>query len=389
MKIAVFGLGYVGLANAVLLAKDHEVCAVDIDERKVELVNRLESPIADVEIEEAFKEGDLELSAVTNAKEALEGARFAIIATPTDYDVDTDFFNTSSVEDVLNQIEFLAPTVTTVIKSTIPIGFTERMESVHPSMKLVFSPEFLREGRALYDNQHPSRIICASSHADEAAEFAQLLATSSLESDVPILNINTTEAEAVKLFSNTYLAMRVAYFNELDTYAVTHGLNTKHIIDGVSLDPRIGSHYNNPSFGYGGYCLPKDTRQLLANYKGIPQTLISAIVESNLLRKHFIAEQILKKRPSTVGVYRLTMKAGSDNFRSSAIQDVMNILRNNGVEIVIFEPTLNDEVFDEMPVINDFDVFAEKADVILANRLDDTLKDSGASIVTADIYARD
>lgn len=389
MKIAVFGLGYVGLANAVLLAKDHEVCAVDIDERKVELVNRRESPIADDEIEEAFKEGDLELSAVTNAKEALEGARFAIVATPTDYDVDTDFFNTSSVEDVLNQIEFFAPTVTTVIKSTIPIGFTERMESVHPSMKLVFSPEFLREGRALYDNQHPSRIICASSHADEAAEFAQLLATSSLEPDVPILNINTTEAEAVKLFSNTYLAMRVAYFNELDTYAVTHGLNTKHIIDGVSLDPRIGSHYNNPSFGYGGYCLPKDTRQLLANYKGIPQTLISAIVESNLLRKHFIAEQILKKRPSTVGVYRLTMKAGSDNFRSSAIQDVMNILRNNGVEIVIFEPTLNDEVFDEMPVINDFDVFAEKADVILANRLDDTLKDSGASIVTADIYARD
>lgn len=389
MKIAVFGLGYVGLANAVLLAKDHEVCAVDIDERKVELVNRLESPIADVEIEEAFKEGDLDLSAVTNAKEALEGARFAIIATPTDYDVGTDFFNTSSVEDVLNQIEFLAPTVTTVIKSTIPIGFTERMESVHPSMKLVFSPEFLREGRALYDNQHPSRIICASSHADEAAEFAQLLATSSLEPDVPILIINTTEAEAVKLFSNTYLAMRVAYFNELDTYAVTHGLNTKHIIDGVSLDPRIGSRYNNPSFGYGGYCLPKDTRQLLANYKGIPQTLISAIVESNLLRKQFIAEQILKKRPSTVGVYRLTMKSGSDNFRSSAIQDVMNILRKNGVEVVIFEPTLNDEVFDEMPVINDFGVFEEKADVILANRLDDTLKASGASIVTADIYARD
>lgn len=389
MKIAVFGLGYVGLANAVLLAKDHEVCAVDIDERKVELVNRLESPIADVEIEEAFKQGELKLSAVTNAKEALEGARFAIIATPTDYDVDTDFFNTSSVEDVLNQIEYLAPTVTTVIKSTIPIGFTERMESVHPSMKLVFSPEFLREGRALYDNQHPSRIICASSHADEAAEFAQLLAASSLEPDVPILIISTTEAEAVKLFSNTYLAMRVAYFNELDTYAVTHGLNTKHIIDGVSLDPRIGSHYNNPSFGYGGYCLPKDTRQLLANYKGIPQTLISAIVESNLLRKQFIAEQILKKRPSTVGVYRLTMKAGSDNFRSSAIQDVMNILRKNGVEVVIFEPTLKDDVFDEMPVINDFGVFEEKADVILANRLDDTLKDSGASIVTADIYARD
>lgn len=389
MKIAVFGLGYVGLANAVLLAKDHEVCAVDIDERKVELVNRLESPIADVEIEEAFKQGELKLSAVTNTKEALEGARFAIIATPTDYDVDTDFFNTSSVEDVLNQIEYLAPTVTTVIKSTIPIGFTERMESVHPSMKLVFSPEFLREGRALYDNQHPSRIICASSHADEAAEFAQLLAASSLEPDVPILIISTTEAEAVKLFSNTYLAMRVAYFNELDTYAVTHGLNTKHIIDGVSLDPRIGSHYNNPSFGYGGYCLPKDTRQLLANYKGIPQTLISAIVESNLLRKQFIAEQILKKRPSTVGVYRLTMKAGSDNFRSSAIQDVMNILRKNGVEVVIFEPTLNAEVFDEIPVINDFGAFEEKADVILANRLDDTLKVSGASIVTADIYARD
>lgn len=389
MKIAVFGLGYVGLANAVLLAKDHEVCAVDIDERKVELVNRLESPIADVEIEEAFKQGELKLSAVTNTKEALEGARFAIIATPTDYDVDTDFFNTSSVEDVLNQIEYLAPTVTTVIKSTIPIGFTERMESVHPSMKLVFSPEFLREGRALYDNQHPSRIICASSHADEAAEFAQLLAASSLEPDVPILIISTTEAEAVKLFSNTYLAMRVAYFNELDTYAVTHGLNTKHIIDGVSLDPRIGSHYNNPSFGYGGYCLPKDTRQLLANYKGIPQTLISAIVESNLLRKQFIAEQILKKRPSTVGVYRLTMKAGSDSFRSSAIQDVMNILRKNGVEVVIFEPTLNAEVFDEIPVINDFGAFEEKADVILANRLDDTLKVSGASIVTADIYARD
>lgn len=389
MKIAVFGLGYVGLANAVLLAKDHDVCAVDIDERKVGLVNRRESPIADAEIEKAFKEGDLKLDAVTNAKEALEGARFAIIATPTDYDVDNDFFNTSSVEDVLNQIDYLAPAVTTVIKSTIPIGFTERMESVHPTMKLVFSPEFLREGRALYDNQHPSRIICASTHADEAAEFAKLLASSSLESDVPTLITNTTEAEAVKLFSNTYLAMRVAYFNELDTYAATHGLNTKHIIDGVSLDPRIGSHYNNPSFGYGGYCLPKDTRQLLANYKGIPQTLISAIVESNSLRKKFVAEQILKMSPSTVGIYRLTMKSGSDNFRSSAIQDVMTILQESGVEIVIFEPTLSDESFDGMPVINDFNGFEKKADVILANRMDDALKASGTPIVTADIYARD
>lgn len=389
MKIAVFGLGYVGLANAVLLAKDHDVCAVDIDERKVGLVNRRESPIADAEIEKAFKEGDLKLDAVTNAKEALEGARFAIIATPTDYDVDNDFFNTSSVEDVLNQIDYLAPAVTTVIKSTIPIGFTERMESVHPTMKLVFSPEFLREGRALYDNQHPSRIICASTHADEAAEFAKLLASSSLESDVPTLITSTTEAEAVKLFSNTYLAMRVAYFNELDTYAATHGLNTKHIIDGVSLDPRIGSHYNNPSFGYGGYCLPKDTRQLLANYKGIPQTLISAIVESNSLRKKFVAEQILKMSPSTVGIYRLTMKSGSDNFRSSAIQDVMTILQESGVEIVIFEPTLSDESFDGMPVINDFNGFEKKADVILANRMDDALKASGTPIVTADIYARD
>lgn len=389
MKIAVFGLGYVGLANAVLLAKDHDVCAVDIDERKVGLVNRRESPIADAEIEKAFKEGDLKLDAVTNAKEALEGARFAIIATPTDYDADNDFFNTSSVEDVLNQIDYLAPAVTTVIKSTIPIGFTERMESVHPTMKLVFSPEFLREGRALYDNQHPSRIICASTHADDAAEFAKLLASSSLESDVPTLITNTTEAEAVKLFSNTYLAMRVAYFNELDTYAATHGLNTKHIIDGVSLDPRIGSHYNNPSFGYGGYCLPKDTRQLLANYKGIPQTLISAIVESNSLRKKFVAEQILKMSPSTVGIYRLTMKSGSDNFRSSAIQDVMTILQESGVEIVIFEPTLSDESFDGMPVINDFNGFEKKADVILANRMDDALKASGTPIVTADIYARD
>lgn len=389
MKIAVFGLGYVGLANAVLLAKDHDVCAVDIDERKVELVNRRVSPIADTEIEDAFEGNDLKLTAVTNAKAALEGARFAIIATPTDYDVDNDFFNTSSVEDVLNQIEHIAPTVTTVIKSTIPIGFTERMESVHPTMKLVFSPEFLREGRALYDNQHPSRIICASTHSDEAAEFAKLLATSSLEPDVPTLIINTTEAEAVKLFSNTYLAMRVAYFNELDTYAASHGLNTKHIIDGVSLDPRIGSHYNNPSFGYGGYCLPKDTRQLLANYRGIPQTLISAIVESNSLRKEFVAEQILKKSPSTVGIYRLTMKSGSDNFRSSAIQDVMSMLQDRGVDIVIFEPTLDDEAFDGMPVINDFTMFEEKSDVILANRLDDTLKASEASIVTADIYARD
>lgn len=389
MKIAVFGLGYVGLANAVLLAKDHDVCAVDIDERKVGLVNRRESPIADAEIEQAFAESDLKLSAVTNAKEALEGARFAIIATPTDYDVDNDFFNTSSVEDVLNQIEYLAPEVTTVIKSTIPIGFTERMESVHPTMKLVFSPEFLREGRALYDNQHPSRIICASTYTDEAAEFAELLASSSLESDVPTLITNTTEAEAVKLFSNTYLAMRVAYFNELDTYAATHGLNTKHIIDGVSLDPRIGSHYNNPSFGYGGYCLPKDTRQLLANYKGIPQTLISAIVESNSLRKKFVAEQILKMSPSTVGIYRLTMKSGSDNFRSSAIQDVMTILQESGVEIVIFEPTLSDESFDGMPVINNLNGFEKKADVILANRMDDALKASGTPIVTADIYARD
>lgn len=389
MKIVVFGLGYVGLANAVLLASRHEVVAVDIVEQKVNDVNNRIAPIEDAEVTEAFRTQELNLRATTDAAEALEGADVAIIATPTDYEVDTNRFNTSSVEAVMDQLTELAPDVITVIKSTVPIGFTVDMEARYPALNLVFSPEFLREGRALYDNQHPSRVIAASSNNDHAELVASLLAEASLDDEVPVLVTHPTEAESIKLFSNTYLAMRVAYFNEMDTFARMKGLDPQQIIDGVGLDPRIGSHYNNPSFGYGGYCLPKDTQQLLANYVDTPQTLITAIVKANDVRKEFVAEAALKRKPLAVGVYRLTMKSGSDNFRSAAILDVMALIRDAGVDVGVYEPTLNEAEVNGYPVYSDLAEFAANHDVILANRWNEALAPYADKVITADLYARD
>ena len=389
MRIVVFGLGYVGLANAVLLAESHEVVAVDIDEERVSKINRGESPIVDSDITRALARNNLNLRATTSAADALVSADFAIIATPTDYDPENDFFNTSSVEAVLGTISALSLDTVVVIKSTVPIGFTERMSDLHNGLTIVFSPEFLREGKALYDNQYPSRIISACRNAKVANEFALVLKQASLDPEVEVLVTNSTEAEAIKLFSNTYLAMRVAFFNELDTFARSNGLETRQIIDGVSLDPRIGGHYNNPSFGYGGYCLPKDTRQLLANYKNVPQTLMSAIVESNLLRKEFIANEVLKLSPSVVGVFRLTMKTGSDNFRSSSIQDVMSIIQGHGIDLLIFEPSWPDSSFDGVEVVEVFEEFVERSDVIISNRLDSALEPHIGKVITADVYSRD
>lgn len=389
MKIAVFGLGYVGLANAVLLSRKHDVVAVDIQEDRIRLVNEGKSPIHDPVIEEALSAESLSLVATDDPKYALEGADFAIIATPTDYDVESNYFDTSSVETVLGEIMESNPSSTVVIKSTIPIGFTGRMEEKFPNLEIVFSPEFLREGRALYDNEHPSRIIAASRSEQAAKCVAEILADAALEKDVPVLITNSTEAEAIKLFSNTYLAMRVAFFNELDTFARTHGLHTKQIIDGVSLDPRIGQHYNNPSFGYGGYCLPKDTKQLLANYQDVPQTLISAIVESNALRKSFIASEIIELKPKTVGVFRLTMKAGSDNFRSSSIQDVMKLLLAAGIKLVIFEPNIGVASFNGIEVLTDLELFLTRSDLILANRWSRELACVSEKVFSADLYSRD
>ena len=337
----------------------------------------------------ALARNGLNLRATTAAAEALDSADFAIIATPTDYDPENDFFNTSSVEAVLGTISALSPDTVVVIKSTVPIGFTERMSDLHKELTIVFSPEFLREGKALYDNQHPSRIIAASRNVRAAKEFALVLKQGSLDPEAAVLVTSSTEAEAIKLFSNTYLAMRVAFFNELDTFARINGLETRQIIDGVSLDPRIGGHYNNPSFGYGGYCLPKDTRQLLANYKNVPQTLISAIVESNLLRKDFIANEVLKLSPSVVGVFRLTMKTGSDNFRSSSIQDVMSKIRGEGIELLIFEPSWPESSFDGVEVVESFEEFVERSDVIISNRLDSALEPHIEKVITADVYSRD
>lgn len=388
MKVAVFGLGYVGLANAVLLAQQHDVVAVDIDDSKVEIVNSKESPISDREIEEFLKRKSLTLHATTSPKDALTNADLAIIATPTDYDEDRDFFNTSSVEGVLETINKLSPTTTVAIRSTIPIGFTASMHERFPSLSIVFSPEFLREGKALYDNLYPTRII-VSGPDSKAREFAHLLKSCSLKPDAPVLITATTEAEAIKLFSNTFLAMRVSFFNELDTFALKKGLNTKHIIEGVSLDPRIGTHYNNPSFGYGGYCLPKDTKQLLANYREVPQTMISAVVESNKLRMDFIADQILALAPKRVGVYRLTMKASSDNFRSSSIQGVMDRLKMEGIDIWVFEPNWQKSTFAGGTLISEFDVFASDCDLILANRWDPKLQSVREKVFTRDVFERD
>lgn len=387
-KITVAGTGYVGLSISVLLAQNNNVTALDLIQEKVDLINQKKSPIQDKEISEFLSCKNLNLKATTNKDEAYNNPDFIIIATPTDYDSEKNFFNTSSVESVISLAEQKCPSSTIIIKSTIPVGFTEQMKKEHPSLEIIFSPEFLREGKALYDNLYPSRIIVGSS-SEKAKIFADLLKNSALKKDIPVLFMNSTEAEAVKLFANTYLALRVAYFNELDTYAELKKLNTKSIIDGVCLDPRIGSHYNNPSFGYGGYCLPKDTKQLRANYQNVPSNLIGAIVESNDTRKNHIASMIISKKPETVGIYRLTMKSNSDNFRASAIQDIMKKIRAEGIKVVIYEPTIFSSEYEKYPVINDLKKFKDECDIIVANRLNEELQDIKQKIYTRDLYSRD
>ena len=388
MKIAVAGTGYVGLSLATLLSQNNEVIALDVIPEKVAKINNRISPIKDKEIEEFFKTKDLNLKATLDYKEAFEGAKFIIISTPTNYDDEKNHFDTSSVEDIIQKVISMNIDTTMVVKSTIPVGFIKAMKQKYNIDNIMFSPEFLREGKALYDNLYPSRIIVGEK-SERAQEFANLLKSASLKDEVEVKFMDSTEAEAVKLFANTYLALRVAYFNELDTYAEIKGLNTKDIIEGVCLDPRIGSHYNNPSFGYGGYCLPKDTKQLLANYDNVPQNLIRAIVRSNRTRKKHITEMIMRKNPETVGVYRLTMKSGSDNFRASAIQEIIEGLKLEGVEVIIYEPTLKTEQFNDCKVINDFEEFSNKSDVILANRLEEKLKSVKDKVYTRDLYSRD